>query len=86
MKSSLNLRRYEDLGSPDMAELIMPSGHQRHVREKAVDELSRLVILFGYLWVVFEWLSVNKGIAPSDILCQRGASVGCFILGNADTT
>jgi hypothetical protein len=65
-KSNLNPGRHEDLESPDMPELIMPSGGQRHVGEKAVDELCRLVILFGYLWVGFEWLSVNKGIVLSE--------------------
>jgi hypothetical protein len=49
-----------------MTEPTKPSGHQRHLREKAVDELSRLVILFGYLWVVFELLSVHKSIALSE--------------------
>ena len=66
MKANFNLGRYEDSGSPDMPELITPSGHQRHVQEKAIDELSRLVILCGYLWVVFELLSVSKGIVLSE--------------------
>jgi hypothetical protein len=66
MKSNPNLGRHKDLESPDIPELIMPSEHQRHVGEKAVDELSTLVILFGYVWVVFEWLSVNKGIVLSE--------------------
>ena len=49
-----------------MPEPTMTSGHQRDVREKALDELSRLVIIFGYLWVVFELLSVNKSIILSE--------------------
>ena len=65
MKSNVNLGRHEDSGSPDMPEPITPSGH-RHMREKAIDELSRLVIIVGYLWVVFELLSVNKSIALSE--------------------
>jgi hypothetical protein len=49
-----------------MTEPTTPSGHQRHLREKAVDEFSKLVILFGYLWVVFELLSVHKSIVLSE--------------------
>jgi hypothetical protein len=65
MKSNVDLGRHEDSG-PDMPEPITPSGHQRDVREKALDELSRLVIIFGYLWVVFELLPVNKSIVLSE--------------------
>jgi hypothetical protein len=39
---------------------------QRHPREKATDEFSRLVIIFGYLWVVFELLSVHKSVVLSE--------------------
>ena len=39
---------------------------QRHPREKATDEFSRLVIIFGYLWVTFELLSVHKSIVLSE--------------------
>jgi len=49
-----------------MTEPATPSGHQRHPREQAIDELSRLVIIFGYLWVVFELLSVHKSIVLSE--------------------
>jgi hypothetical protein len=49
-----------------MTEPNTPSGHRRHLREKAVDEFSRLVILFGYLWVVFELLSVHKSVVLSE--------------------
>jgi hypothetical protein len=49
-----------------MTEPTTPSGHQRHLREKAVDEFSKSVILFGYLWVVFELLSVHKSIVLSE--------------------
>jgi hypothetical protein len=49
-----------------MTEPTTPSGHQRHPREQAIDELSRLVIIFGYLWVVFELLSVHKSIVLSE--------------------
>ena len=66
MKANFNLGWHEDSGSPDMPEPTMTSGHQRDVREKALDELSRLVIIFGYLWVVFELLSVNKSIILSE--------------------
>lgn len=46
----------------DTPETIMPNGH---LRVKAVDELIRLVILVGYIWVVCELLSVNKSIVLS---------------------
>jgi hypothetical protein len=51
---------------PDMTEPTTPSRHQRHPRETAIDEFSRLVIIFGYLWVVFELLSVHKSIVLSE--------------------
>jgi hypothetical protein len=49
-----------------MTEPITPSRHERHPRETATDEFSRLVIIVGYLWVVFELLSVHKGIVLSE--------------------
>ena len=49
-----------------MTEPATPSGHQRHPREQAIDELSRLVIIFGYLWVVFELLSVHNSVVLSE--------------------
>jgi hypothetical protein len=49
-----------------MTEPTKPSGDQPHLRENAVDEFSRLVIVFGYLWVVFELLSVHKSIVLSE--------------------
>jgi hypothetical protein len=39
---------------------------QRHPREIATDEISKLVIIVGYLWVVFELLSVHKSIVLSE--------------------
>jgi hypothetical protein len=66
VEPNFNLRRHEHSKSPDMTELNTPSGHRRHLREKAVDEFSRLVILFGYLWVVFELLSVHKSVVLSE--------------------
>ena len=66
MEPNLNLRRHGYSKSPDMAESNTQSGHRRHLQEKAVDEFSKLVILFGYLWVVFELLSVHKGIVLSE--------------------
>lgn len=65
MESNLNLRRHEHSKSPDMTEPTTPSGHQRHLREKVVDEFSILVILLGYLWVVFELLSIHKSLILS---------------------
>jgi hypothetical protein len=49
-----------------MTEPTTPSRHQRHPRETATDEFSRLVIIFGYLWVVFELLSVHNSIVLSE--------------------
>jgi hypothetical protein len=57
---NFNLRQHEHSKSPDMTEPTTPSGHQRHLREKAVDEFSRLVILFEYLRVVFELFLATK--------------------------
>jgi hypothetical protein len=39
---------------------------QRHPRETATDEFTKLVIIVGYLWVLFELLSVHKGIVLSE--------------------
>jgi hypothetical protein len=39
---------------------------QRHPRETATDEFSKLVIIVGYLWVIFELLSVHKSIVLSE--------------------
>ena len=66
MEPNFNLGWHEHSKSPDMAEPTTESGRPRHLREKAVDEFSKLVILFGYLWVVFELLSVHKSIALSE--------------------
>jgi hypothetical protein len=52
--------------SPDMTKPATLRGDQRHPREKATDEFSRLVIFFGYLWVTFELLSVHKSIVLSE--------------------
>jgi hypothetical protein len=49
--------------SLDMTE---PGVDQRHLREKATDEFSRLVIIVGYLWIVIELLSVHKSIVLSE--------------------
>ncbi len=49
-----------------MTEPTTPSGDKRHLREKAVDEFTRLVIIVGYLWVVFEFLLVRKSIVLSE--------------------
>ena len=39
---------------------------QRQPQEKATDEFSRLVIIVGYLWVVFELLSAHKSLVLSE--------------------
>jgi hypothetical protein len=49
-----------------MTEPTTPRRHQPHPRETATDEFSRLVIIFGYLWVVFELLSVHNSIVLSE--------------------
>jgi hypothetical protein len=49
-----------------MTEASKPRGHQRAMQEKAVDELSKFVILFGYLWIVFELLSAHKNIVLAE--------------------
>ena len=49
-----------------MTEPTTPRRHQRHPRETATDEFSRLVIIVGYLWVIFELLSVHKSIVLSE--------------------
>ena len=48
-----------------IAILLKQSCQTGHLRVKAVDELIRLVILVGYIWVVCELLSVNKSIVLS---------------------
>ncbi len=49
-----------------MTEPTTPSGHQRHLPEKVTDEFSRLVIILGYVWVIFELLSLHKSIVLSE--------------------
>ena len=49
-----------------MAEQTTASERRQRPGEKAVDEFSKLVILFGYLWVVFELLSVHNSVVLSE--------------------
>ncbi len=49
-----------------MTEPTTPRRPQHHPREEATDAFSRLVIILGYLWVVFELLSVHKSIVLSE--------------------
>ena len=49
-----------------MTEPTTPRKYQRHPRETATDEFSRLVIIAGYLWVVFQLLTVHKSIVLSE--------------------
>jgi len=49
-----------------MTEPTTASERRRHPREKVLDEFSKLVILFGYLCVVFELLSVHNSIVLSE--------------------
>jgi hypothetical protein len=79
--TNFNLDWHEESASPDIPNTIMPNAHRRHVRAKAVDELSRLVIIFGYLWVVFELLSVNKSIVLSE--CHLNYAEYAFAIINS---
>src|ERR1700691_5763425 len=63
MEPHLNLRRQEHSKGPD--EPATARGHQ-HPRENLLDEFTKLVILPGYLWVVFELLSVHNSIVLSE--------------------
>ena len=66
MEQNFNLRRHEPEKSPDMTEPTTAGGRQRHPQEKVLDEFTKLVILFGYFWVVFELLSVHNSIVLSE--------------------
>jgi hypothetical protein len=66
VETNSSLRRHEHSNGPDMTEPTTPNGLHRRLREKAVDEFTRLVIIFGYLWVLFEFLSVHKSIVLSE--------------------
>jgi hypothetical protein len=64
--SDFHLRGYEHSESPDGTEPAAASGRRSHPREKVLDEFTRLVIVFGYFWVVFELLSIHNSIVLSD--------------------
>jgi hypothetical protein len=66
MEANFNLRQHEHSNNPDMAEPTAPIAHPRHLREEALDEFIRFVIIFGYFGVVFELLSVHKSIVLSE--------------------
>lgn len=66
MESNFNLHQHEHSKSPDMAEPTAPIAHPRHLREEALDEFIRFVIILGYLWVVFAMLSVHRSIILSE--------------------
>ena len=66
MKPNLNLRPHEHSRGPDMTEQATASGRRRPPGGKAVDEFSKWVILLGYLWVVFELLSVHNSVVLSE--------------------
>jgi hypothetical protein len=63
MEPNLNLPRQEHSNSPD--EPATASG-RRHPRENVLDEFTKLVILLGYLWIVYELLSVHNSIVLSE--------------------
>ncbi len=52
-------------------------------QERAVDELSKLVVLFGYLWILFELLSAHKSIALAEFhlgyLEHAFAIINCLV-------
>jgi hypothetical protein len=66
VETNSNLRLHEHSDRPGVTEPATPSGHQRHLRGNPIDEFTRLVIIFGYLWVLFEFLFVRKSIALSE--------------------
>ena len=66
MEANFNLRQHEHSKNPDMAEPAAPIAHPGHLREGALDGIIRFVIIFGYLWVVFAFPSVHKGIVLSE--------------------
>jgi hypothetical protein len=49
-----------------MTEQTTVGGRRQPPGEKAVDEFSKWVILLGYLWVVFELLSVHNSVVLSE--------------------
>jgi hypothetical protein len=50
-----------------MAEASAPPQQKRHLKERAIDEFRRFIVIFLYLWVVFGLLSIHK----SFVLAQR---------------
>jgi hypothetical protein len=78
MEPNLSLPRQEHSKSPD--EPATASG-RRHPREKVLDEFTKLVILFGYLWVAFELLSVHNSIVLSEL--HLGYPEHAFVIINS---
>jgi hypothetical protein len=66
MVANFNLRQHEHSRKPDMTEATAPSARPPHPRETAGDKFIKLVIICGYLWVVFALLSIHKSIALSE--------------------
>jgi len=85
METDSNLRQHEHSNSRHMTERNTSNERQRHLREEAVDEFSRLVIIFGYLWVVFAFLPFHKSIALSEYHLNYPehafAIVNCLVFG-----
>jgi hypothetical protein len=63
MEANFNPRQHEHSKNPDTAGPTAPIAHPR---EGALDGIIRFVIIFGYLWVVFAWPPVHKGIMLSE--------------------
>lgn len=66
MVANFNLRQHQHSKNPDMREATAPSAPLPHPREKAGDKFIKLVIICGYLWVVFVLLSILKSITLSE--------------------
>jgi hypothetical protein len=48
-----------------MTETGLPTRRQHHLRETAIDELKRFIVIILYLWVVFGLLSIHKTLVLS---------------------
>lgn len=66
MEANFNLSQHEHSKHPDMAEPAAPIADPRHLRGGALDGIIRLVIIVGYLWVVFALPSIHKSIVLSE--------------------
>ena len=63
MEANFNLLQQEPSKNPDMAEPTAPIAYPR---EGALDGIIRFALIFGYLWVVFAFPPVHKGMMLSE--------------------